>query len=268
MLAVDLLATWTTILVVGTIEARSLSSPLKFHLSDSTAIAGEFSNVSVREIAQQIAVRILAPESTGSGVIIERRGQRYVVLTCRHVVSEEPDYRYTIFTPDGRSHRGRQIASFGNLDLALVEFDSQQSYRVAAIGDNRTLAVGDRVYAAGFPSWHWINPKAIEDTRNWGLRAFKLTAGEVAMLPEKSLQEGYQIGYTNDIESGMSGGPVLNQSGQLIGINGGLKYPLQGIIAFRFVDGTLPSEATFQQMESLSWAIPIATFKSIVKVRH
>jgi S1-C subfamily serine protease len=67
------------------------------------------------------------------------------------------------------------------------------------------------------------------------------------MLPKKSLQEGYQIGYTNDVEQGMSGGPVLNQSGQLIGINGGLKHPLQGIIAFTFIDGSVPSQDIFQR---------------------
>jgi len=35
----------------------------------------------------------------------------------------------------------------------------------------------------------------------------------------------------------MSGGPVLNQNGQVVG--GRLKYPLQGIDAFTFADGCL-----------------------------
>lgn len=49
------------------------------------------------------------------------------------------------------------------------------------------------------------------------------------MVLKKSLQEGYQLGYTNEIEQGMSGGPVLDQSGRLIAINGRLKYPLTNI---------------------------------------
>lgn len=73
------------------------------------------------------------------------------------------------------------------------------------------------------------------------------------------------MGYTNDIEQGMSGGPVLDQYGRLIGINGRLKYPPQGIIAFMFADGTVPSKKLFQQMEALSWAVPSATFRQALR---
>ena len=90
--------------------------------------------------------------------------------------------------------------------------------------------------------------------------------GEVSLLLERSLSEGYGLGYTNEVEQGMSGGPVLNESGQLVGINGRLKYPLQGIDVFTFVDGTKPSIELFKQMEALSWAIPISTFQQLAEV--
>lgn len=218
--------------------------------------------VSVPAIARQVSVRILSNPGMGSGVIIKRQGQTYTVMTCAHVVADTQDNRYSIVTPDGRTHNGRWLhsAKFSDADLALVQFTSNQAYRVAAIADSKALEIGDRVYASGFPNWHWTNKNAIEETRNWGTRGFRFTSGKVAMLPKKSLQEGYQLGYTNEIEQGMSGGPVLDRYGRLIGINGRLKYPPQGNIAFMFADGTTPDDELFQQMEALSWAVPTATF--------
>lgn len=220
--------------------------------------------VSVPAIARLVTVRIIASQGSGSGVIIKRQGQTYTVLTCKHVLDDSQNNRYSVLTPDGLRHSSQWLRSteFGNKDLALVKFTSNQPYRVAAITEPNALSIGALVYASGFPSWQSINSNAVNDTRNWGMRAFRITRGKVAMLPKKSLQEGYQIGYTNDVQQGMSGGPVLNQSGKLIGINGGLKHPLQGIIAFTFADGTVPSQEIFQKMEALSWAIPSPTFQS------
>lgn len=117
------------------------------------------------------------------------------------------------------------------------------------------------LYAAGFPNWQWHDETQtrINNTRDWGLKAFRLTTGRLAMQLDRPLEEGYQIGYTNNIESGMSGGPILNQHGYLVGINGRLKYPLGGIDTFKFTDGRFPRWSEFKQMEMLSWGIPIET---------
>lgn len=224
-------------------------------------------SLSVPTMARLVTVRILANPGAGSGVIIERQGQTYTVLTNAHVVAESSENLYTILTADGKTHSGRwlQSAQFDNQDLALVQFTSNQTYQVAASGNSDALSVGDPVYASGFPNWRFLNFTTLEATHDWGLKAFQLTEGNVGMLPSKPLQQGYQLGYTNQIEQGMSGGPVLDQYGRLVGINGHLKYPLQGIIAFIFADGTMPSEAVFQQMEALSWAIPSATFEPTLR---
>lgn len=223
--------------------------------------------VSVPAIAKQVTVRILTDPGMGSGAIVDRIGQTYTVLTNAHVVADSEDNRYTILTADGRTHSGRWLrsAQFPDVDLALVQFRSDRAYRVVPLADSQTIAIGDPVYVAGFPNWHPINSDAIEETRHWGTRAFRLTSGKVGMLPSKSLQEGYQLGYTNEIEEGMSGGPVLDRYGQLIGINGRSKYPLKGINVFIFADGSLPSEELFQEMETLSWAIPIARFLQAIR---
>jgi S1-C subfamily serine protease len=232
--------------------------------SESPLLAKK-NSVPVPIVAKQVTVRILTNSESGSGVIIKRVGQTYTVLTCDHVVANSQDNDYTVLTADGRTYAAQWLRSirFQDTDLAVVQFTSDQSYRVVEMGDSNALSVGAPVYASGFPNWQFINPNAVEDTREWGLRAFRLTTGRVEMLPRRSLLRGYQIGYTNEVEQGMSGGPVLNSNGQLVGINGRLKYPLQGIGAYTLADGTLPSETLFQQMESLSWAIPINKYGAL-----
>lgn len=223
-------------------------------------------SVDVSNIAKQVTVRIFANSDTGSGVMIERRGQTYTVITCAHVVASAEVNKYKILTADGQTHWGQWLRTvkFGDADLAIVQFTSDRIYQTVAMADSE-IAIGDSVYAAGFPNWHWANWDTVRETSDWGTKAFRLTKGKVAMLPEKSLQEGYQLGYTNHVEEGMSGGPVLNQEGELIAINGRLKYPLQGISAYVFVDGTMPSEELFQKMEALSWAVPHTRFRQALK---
>lgn len=224
-------------------------------------------NVYVPEVARQVTVRIFSNSSAGSGVIISRQGEFYTVLTCDHVLNEKSSNNYTILTSDGRIYPAKKLVypEFGDKDLGIIQFVSPQSYQVAEMGNSDALVMGEAVYAAGFPNWYWINPKAIESTRDWGMRAFRLTRGNVEMISDRSLPRGYQLGYTNEIENGMSGGPVLDQNGRLIGINGRLKFAPQGINVYRFTDGTMPSAAVFQRMESLSWAIPIATFRRLFR---
>ncbi|OCQ97926.1 hypothetical protein BCD67_01990 [Oscillatoriales cyanobacterium USR001] len=241
----------------------SLAQDTPEHLSVTSAAISEDVNREVSEIARIVTVRILSDSGSGSGVIIGRKGESYRVLTNNHVVAGNNTQTYTVLTADGQTHIAKRLSSsqFSRLDLALVEFTSPVSYRVVEIGNSHKLAVGDVVFGAGFPNWHWINAKAIENTRSWGLKAFRLTAGRVGMLPEKSFFQGYQLGYTNDIAEGMSGGPMLDSRGRLVGVNGRLKYPLAGIEVFTFVDGSVPSEGVFREMEALSWGIPIERFQ-------
>lgn len=220
-------------------------------------------SAAIAEIAQQVTVRVLTKTSMGSGAIVQRQARTYTVLTCDHVVAGSQNDDYTILTADGATHPARRqlMQTLAGVDLALLQFDSPKSYRVAVLGNSRALTKGDRVYASGFPNYQFLNKSRVEETRNWGMKAFRLTTGTISLLLERTLPEGYSLGYTNEVEQGMSGGPVLNQKGELIGINGRLKYPLQGIDVFTFADGTKPSVELFHQMEALSWAIPIAAFQ-------
>jgi serine protease Do len=255
--------------------AKSLLMPpeIAIPIDRSIAVSADSQNVKIEKIARAVTIRILNKSAPGSGVMIlqqpnsanGRKGMTYTALTCQHVVTESKQGSYRVLMPDGKIYpaRLRSVPKFKNLDLALVEFDSELAYPTIELGDSRQLAQNAAVYASGFPNYHVINLDRIEETSKWGKKAFKFTTGKVGLISTPSLPEGYSLGYTNEIELGMSGGPVLNDKGKLVGINGRLKYPIQGINAFIFADGTKPSVEHFQQMEALSWAIPIAVYQQI-----
>ncbi len=224
---------------------------------------------SVAEIARQVTVRVIGNPGVSSGVLIARRGNTYTVLTCQHCLSYNYDSasesQFQVLTADGLTHPAQFLPAdeFGSVDLGLLQFTSSRRYQVVEVAESQSLSVGDPVYVAGFPKWHETNSGQVEDTRDWGWDAYRLTVGQVGMLLSLPLERGYGLGYTNDIETGMSGGPVLDSSGRLVGINGRAKYPLSGMDAFVFEDGSRPSRAWFQAMEALSWAIPISRFKQV-----
>lgn len=230
----------------------------------------------IEKVAKEVTIRILGNGSPGSGVIIaqsgdsgKQGGKTYTALTCQHVVPDAKKGSYQVLLPDGKIYPARVkfAPKLKGLDLAIVEFESETNYRVVKLAESPQLSPNTAVYAAGFPNYQTIDAKQIEETSSWGQRAFRLTVGKIGSvsIAPRSLQAGYSLGYTNEVASGMSGGPLFNDKGELVGINGRLKYPLQGIDAFTFADGTKPSVEKFQQMEALSWAIPIATYQQITQ---
>ncbi len=212
---------------------------------------------SVAAWASQITVRILAESGAGSGVILDRQHDLYTVLTCDHVLDLSDTDRYQVLTSRQESYEGRRLPwqPEADLDLGLVRFESAEDYPVVSIA--APPVVGSLVLAAGFANWQLIDPGTLEDTRDWGIRALRITQGQLALYPERSLPRGYQLGYTNDVEQGMSGGPILDTRGQLVGVNGRLKFPPQGITVFTFQDGSQPSQAEYERMRELSWGIPV-----------
>lgn len=210
-----------------------------------------FSSDLVRDIAEKITVKIFSENSWGSGIIIARQGSLYTVVTNAHVLQQEQD-QYRLQTNDGVSHSSWRLKqkSLANYDLALLQFDSpNSSYEVAHLGHSSNLKEGDTVIASGFP----FRDEKIPEL------GLKITEGKISLLSEKSLKDGYQIGYTNDVQKGMSGGPVLNLKGEVIAISGIHAYPLWGE-PYIYQDGEKPPESMIKLMEKLAWAIPIDTF--------
>lgn len=207
------------------------------------------------QLAQSTAVRIVRDNVSGTGVMIEERDQTYTVLTSWHVVGNEGEME--VITADGRSHTLLQPPQrIGNLDLGIVQFQSPQEYAIATLASG-IPQTGEKIYAAGFPSYE---ADGTTDTLALGIKAFRLTQGEISLIPPQSLPEGYFLGYTNDTEMGMSGGAIFNTKGFLVGIHGRGKYRDPGFGVYTFVDGSEPPPQMLETMIESSWGIPVSAY--------
>ncbi len=161
----------------------------------------------INTIASEITVRIDGPKG-GSGFIVEKRGNIYYVLTNWHVVDRPGDYE--IVTNDGKRYPiyYSLIRQLPNLDLAIIPFSSSQRYRVAIPADANLIELGSPIYVAGWP----------RSGSSLGQRLFLSTTG--TLNQRQNPRFGYSLVYTNLVRSGMSGGPILDAEGKVIGVNG------------------------------------------------
>ncbi|BAY27998.1 WD-40 repeat-containing protein [Calothrix sp. NIES-2100] len=157
----------------------------------------------VGSIAKQITVRIDGA-NTGSGVIIERQGNSYTVVTCWHVVQLEGNY--TIQTPDGKKYslQHSQVKRFPGVDLAIFQFTSNENYSVAEKGNSEQVTLGKTVHVAGFPQ---------------GTSDIDFRSGSISRLVTNP-KDGYAFVYDIGGFPGMSGGAILDEQGKLVGIHG------------------------------------------------
>ncbi|MBD2355601.1 tetratricopeptide repeat protein [Tolypothrix sp. FACHB-123] len=164
----------------------------------------------VSDMAKQFTIRIDGI-GIGSGIIIDRKGDTYFVLTNHHVV-EEPG-RYEILAPDGDRYPVYYGKELPNLDLAVLEFTSKKNYNTAKFGNSDQLTEGMTVYAVG---WARI-PGADQPS-------YQFTKGYIRSRLQNP-DQGYALGYDNEAIPGMSGGPLLDENGLVVGINGRATEP-------------------------------------------
>jgi tetratricopeptide (TPR) repeat protein len=208
--------------------------------------AQAISKAEISKTAQNITVMIQDaqnPKSSGSGVIIKREGQTYTVLTAQHVLQSSTDF--TVMTPDDKKHPMIQgsIQTFPNVDLALIRFTSANVYSVAKIGDSAQSPSGTGSFVAGFPGTTEVRSEP----------SFYFTSGEIAANANKPLKDGYAIAYNNPTLPGMSGGPVLNEKAELIGIHGRAENTAMP-------QNTQIREDIYVLKTEFNYAVPINTF--------
>jgi tetratricopeptide (TPR) repeat protein/S1-C subfamily serine protease len=172
--------------------------------------------------SRQITVRIEHSGGNGSGVIIAREGRTYTVLTAKHAI-QSPETRQTylnpqVITSDQDRHPVTSYVVAAGVDLAVMKFRSNSNYSIARLGDLNQHN-GDLAFVGGFPEREQISSPLWQ----WQLKAGVLAdreLGKLAIQDRQSFAEGYNLIYTNISYGGMSGGPVVDIAGNVIGIHG------------------------------------------------
>lgn len=204
----------------------------------------------IRQLSQKITVKVTSEQSQGSGILsgcFQKNDKYfYTVITNGHVLGSAKDFKVHLF--NNQSYPATIINRFDQSekgdDLAILQFESTNNYLIADFSDPLYQNVPDEfVYASGFP--------AMTDQ-------FTFKDGKVSTLLPKPLEGGYQLGYYIDIEKGMSGGPLLNENGEVIGVNGKHNYPLWGGPDEFYRDGSKINKSP-DLIEQSSWAIPLQT---------
>lgn len=142
-------------------------------------------------------------EGAGSGSVLNKDG---LILTNYHVIEDAREISVRI---NGTSYPATRIGEDEPTDIAILKIDAPAEELIPLEwGDSTRLRVGQRIYAIG-------NPFGLERS---------MSAGMIASLnrqfPSASKREmGSLIQIDASINQGNSGGPLLNTSGQLVGMN-------------------------------------------------
>tara|TARA_A100001011_G_scaffold149558_1_gene157797 strand:+ start:1037 stop:2176 length:1140 start_codon:yes stop_codon:yes gene_type:complete len=170
------------------------------------------------------------PQGTGTGFIWDRSG---IIVTNFHVVYRAN--KITITTHSNRSYEAKIIGAAPEKDIALLKIDTiEELLEPLPLGDSSALAVGRKVLAIG-------NPFGLDSTLTVGV--VSALGREIKSLNQRTIRDVIQTDAA--INPGNSGGPLLNSSGQIIGVNTAIRSP-SGASA------------------GIGFAIPINTLKNIV----
>ena len=201
-----------------------------------TVVQSHGPQLSVQEIYAQVnpsVVTVMATlkdgTSVGTGVIFREDGY---ILTNYHVL--EGGSSCTVALSNNRSYEAQYVAGDAKNDLAVVKVDLK-GLPAAEFGASDLLTVGDPVYAIG-------NPLGME------LRG-TLTDGIVSAINRDVQVEGRTMTLiqTNAaLNSGNSGGPLINAYGQVVGIN------------------TIKMSSAYSNIEGLGFAIPSSSVEYLV----
>lgn len=170
----------------------------------------------------------------GTGIIMGENsdGNATYIITCAHVI-DVSNPKILVQTEDGTQYDAVIVGSDAKTDIGLIRI-SATGLKAAEFADSDTLGVGDYVYAIGNPG----------GTQFFG----SFTNGMVSAIgrPVDS-PVGYEVAciqHTAAINYGNSGGALVNEYGQVVGIN--------------------TSKIASTEYEGMGFAVPSKTVKEIV----
>lgn len=167
---------------------------------------------SVVGVSTYINGRFFEPMTSGSGIIISESGY---VVTNEHVVADGTDYKVQLF--DGTPYDAELIGMDKTTDLAVLKINAPNLVP-AAFGDSDQIKIGELAVAIG-------NPSGIE-------LAGSVTQGIISAVNREIKTPDSSFNYIQTdaaINPGNSGGALVNEYGQVVGINSAKILGFEGI---------------------------------------
>jgi putative serine protease PepD len=206
------------VLALGSASSSPARTTTASNASQSVTSAGTRQTVastalSATQIYKQSSAGVVAikavtsdGEDEGTGIVLNDKG---LILTNDHVVAGATSLTVAAHGSSSDTASATLVGEEANEDLALIKVDpSSLGLKPLSLASTKNVQVGDSVYAIG-------NPYGLEET---------LTRGIVSALNRTiSAPDGSKI--TGAIQTdaalnpGNSGGPLLNDEGQVIGVN-------------------------------------------------
>ena len=181
-------------------------------------------------------------EGAGSGIIISNSNDEILILTNNHVVNDSSEL--TVKFINDKEADAKIVGTSERKDIAIIsvkvsdlDSDTLSQIKIATLGDSSELKVGNGIIAIG-------------NALGYGQ---SVTTGVVSALNREIETNGYtnkMIQIDAAINGGNSGGALLNNKGEVVGINSA-KYSSNGS----------SSEAS---IEGMGFAIPISDVKDLI----
>lgn len=169
----------------------------------------------------------------GTGIIIDKSGY---ILTNSHVIMDDDKSKLTVLLASGDEVSGTVEWFDATLDLAIVKI-SASNLTAAELGDSDKINIGQYAAAIGNPLGLEFQGSVTSGVVSGLNRTITASSGSKEVQMEELIQVDAAI------NSGNSGGPLLNSKGEVIGIN----------------------TAKAESGEGMGFAIPINVAKPIVK---
>jgi hypothetical protein len=195
--------------------------------------------LSARQIAQRTSPSVVLllttdeggnPIALGSGFFV----QSNVIATAYHVIKDAPQIYAKLVGRNGRHKISSMGSSDENNDLALLRMDDVKGQPLK-LGNLSRLRVGDEIYVMG-------NPEGLEGTFSRGnISAFRIPRPISDADLFDPVPEYIQI--TAPISHGSSGGPVLDERGEVIGVAAGI----------------------FTEGQNLNFAVPVSKLAALLR---
>ena len=233
---------------LGFMAYQKTGAPITF-LGGSDGNSANFTEGSIADIANKVSKSVVSivtstksmnlfgqstdSQAAGTGIIVTKDGY---IITNKHVISGAN--KVTVILDDGTTYEDVEVVATDPLnDVAYLKIKDIDNLTPATLGDSKTITIGQQVIAIGNALGEYQNTVTAGIISGTGR---SVTASDGTGSNVETLTDMIQTDAA--INSGNSGGPLVNAAGEVIGIN----------------------TATSATAENMGFAIPISSTKGML----